>query len=571
MKKYLAYIILTISLLALISAATADSVNFVVTGITGPLLDNILTKLSDQAAQEKPLTPKNIIHLYRNAPLLIQQAIEPFGYFSSKVYASGLHQPKRDDWEAHFEVVPGAPIRIKQINITFSGPGQDDPTLHKLQKNFPIKVGEIFSSDQYEAARDLLLQTANNRGYVKSVLTEKKVFIDKENFSAVITLHLETGSQYYFGEATFNQTSFDPNFLKRFISFFPGESFSSDKLLKMQEDLNNSHYFQQVTISPQMEKAKARHIPVEIHLTLPKAKRYTFGVGYGTFTGPRATFGVDYRRVGHSGRHFSVLARVSSELSGLSGKYFIPGPNPLTDQYILGAEIQKFSPNNGESYSENLSASAVKTIHDWQHTLSLNYLIERYEVVNNPTESSLLLYPSYTLSWIHADDLINPQNAKVLNFTIKGASDKILSHTTFIQGEIKGKYIFSPIENGRVILRADLGYTVVNDLLTLPLTLRYFAGGLGSVRGYSYSSIGPGRYLETASVELQHRIYGDLSAGIFYDVGTATNHFNDRLYRGEGVGLIYNSPIGPIQVYVARAMSLPGHPARVEFSIGPDL
>ena len=130
--------------------------------------------------------------------------------------------------------------------------------------------------------------------------------------------------------------------------------------------------------------------------------------------------------------------------------------------------------------------------------------------------------------------------------------------------------LFRSTDLSRVIIRGDLGYTVVKHLSRLPLTLNFFAGGFGSVRGYEYSSIGPGRYLETASAEFQHRIYGDFSGAVFYDAGTATNHFNDPLFRGEGVGVVYNSVIGPIQVYVGRAMSKPGKPLSVQLSIGPD-
>ena len=76
--------------------------------------------------------------------------------------------------------------------------------------------------------------------------------------------------------------------------------------------------------------------------------------------------------------------------------------------------------------------------------------------------------------------------------------------------------------------------------------------------------------METGSVEFQHRIYGDFSGAVFYDVGTATNHFNDVLFRGEGVGVIYHSLSGPVQLYVGKAMSKPGKPLNVQFSIGSD-
>jgi translocation and assembly module TamA len=271
-----------------------------------------------------------------------------------------------------------------------------------------------------------------------------------------------------------------------------------------------------------------------------------------------------------NGQHFTTQIKFSSVLSGLAAKYFIPGKNPLTDQYAISADAQKFSPKNGQSFSEKFSGSYLKTIHEWQHAMSLNYLIERFQVESNPSEVSRILYPSYSLSRIKVDNLINPKNGTLFNFTLQGSNEHIVSSTSFVQSEIKGKYIFSPTDLSRVIIRGDLGYTVVKHLSRLPLTLNFFAGGFGSVRGYEYSSIGPGRYLETASAEFQHRIYGDFSGAVFYDAGTATNHFNDPLFRGEGVGVVYNSVIGPIQVYVGRAMSKPGKPLSVQLSIGPD-
>ncbi len=135
---------------------------------------------------------------------------------------------------------------------------------------------------------------------------------------------------------------------------------------------------------------------------------------------------------------------------------------------------------------------------------------------------------------------------------------------------MKGKYIFSPTNNSRVIFRGDWGYTVVDNLNQLPLSMRYFAGGIGSVRGYPYSSIGPGKYLQVGSAEFQHKIIGDWHGAVFYDVGNASNEFNSNFKRGDGLGLIYQSFIGPIKLYVGRGLSNPGKPLTVEFSIGPD-
>lgn len=571
MKRRITIIILIFACFLIDPSAYAGHVLQVkISGLTGPAEQNIQDRLKVlQAAYGHDLSSAEIYDFYQKMPVNIRKALEPFGYFKATI----LHQQlidQKDQWTAYFVIDPGPALPITQVDLKLEGPGKNDPELQQFITHFPLKTGQPFQADAYEKAKNTLFQIANNQGYLQAVLTKSQVNIHLQTYKASIILHLNTGSRFYFGPITFSPTPFSNDFLERFMTFHQGDPFSSKTLLDFQQDLNKSRYFQQVIVTPDLKEAKGNQVPINVSLAVPKAKQFNIGVGYGTFTGPRLTLGTDYRRIGDSGQHFTTQIKYSSVLSGLAAKYFIPGKNPLTDQYAISADAQKFNPKNGQSFSEKFSGSYIKTLHEWQHTLSLNYLIERFRVEKNPSEVSRILYPSYSLSRIKVDNLINPHNGTLFNFNLQGSSEHIISATSFVQAEIKGKYIVSPTDLSRIILRGDLGYTMVNDLARLPLTLRFFAGGLNSVRGYDFSSIGPGRYLETASVEVQHRIYGDFSGAVFYDVGTATNHFNDVLFRGEGVGVIYNSIIGPVQLYVGKAMSKRGKPLSVQFSIGPD-
>jgi translocation and assembly module TamA len=280
------------------------------------------------------------------------------------------------------------------------------------------------------------------------------------------------------------------------------------------------------------------------------------------------------RHLTNTGHHLDVQLRLSPVLSGLTAQYIIPGSNPLTDQYSIGANIQRFLPKNGSSTSETLSLGHDKTIRDWKRTISLSYLRERYDIFADPSShNSRLLFPSLNFSRIKTDNLVDTRFGSKVNFLIRGASAHVVSNTNFIQGEIKGAYIYSPTPNSRILVRGDVGYTVVKDLTILPLTVRFFAGGIDSVRGFGYSSIGPGRYLKVASLEYQHHIVGDWNGAVFYDAGTAADHFNAPLSKGVGIGIIYRSLIGPIKVYVAHRQTTPPiHKGfGIEFSIGSDL
>lgn len=553
------------------SFAFADlTLSLDISGVSAPARKNIEERLRVLEQSYGELSVENIQDFYKNAPSNIKQALEPFGYFRSEINSQQLTHTG-DKWIAHFRISPGRQLSIDHISVSITGPGETNPELKKLIADFPLKSGQPLQTNQYETAKETFLLTANNAGYLNAVLVKKEIRINLQTYHADINLRLDTGERYYFGPVSFSNTPFSDRFLQRFVTFHQGEPFSSKTLLQLQEDLNKSHYFDQIIVTPEPKQAINHQVPIKVFLTVPKAKQYNFGLGYGTSTGPRVMMSADYRRIGDSGQHFTTQMKLSKVLSGLAAKYYIPGHNPLTEQYALGVDTQKFTPKNGKSFSGTFSGSYNKNINDWQHNVSLNYLVERFQVEQQSSEVSRLLYPSYTLTRTKADNPIYPLWGSSFNFTLRGASEHTFASTSFIQSEIKGKYIFSPTTASRVIVRGDFGYTVVKDLYKLPLSMRYFAGGLGSVRGYPVSSIGPGRYLETASLELQHQIYGNISGAVFYDVGTATDHLNDVLYRGEGVGIIYNSVVGPVQVYVGRAMNKPGKPYSLEFSIGPDL
>jgi translocation and assembly module TamA len=66
-----------------------------------------------------------------------------------------------------------------------------------------------------------------------------------------------------------------------------------------------------------------------------------------------------------------------------------------------------------------------------------------------------------------------------------------------------------------------------------------------------------GRYLWTASTEYQHLISRDWAAAVFYDVGTATNSLDTlRPYVGYGVGARWRTPVGPLNIDLARGATL---------------
>ena len=123
-----------------------------------------------------------------------------------------------------------------------------------------------------------------------------------------------------------------------------------------------------------------------------------------------------------------------------------------------------------------------------------------------------------------------------------------------------------------LMLRADLGYADGYSGKPLPFFKAFYAGGVGSVRGYETASLGPkdiygnalgGKRKIVGNAELFYPILkGDKSvrASVFFDVGQISGiplvngTLSDNLEPGyenfrysAGVGLAWNSPIGPLK------------------------
>src|SRR5699024_5397938 len=117
------------------------------------------------------------------------------------------------------------------------------------------------------------------------------------------------------------------------------------------------------------------------------------------------------------------------------------------------------------------------------------------------------------------------------------------------------------LKKGRIMARIDIGTTLTDKVTVLPSSVRFFAGGDHSVRGYGYQRLGPkndegdvigGRHKLTGGIEYDYLFAPSWAWAVFVDAGNAydTAHAQlddfETLY-GYGAGIRWRSPIGPIR------------------------
>lgn len=562
-------ICLTLLGLCLKSFATEITLQNNLQGLSGQLLDNVQMRLSIKQKAIPKLTPETITKLYQKAPRQITKALEPFGYFKPEIQSHLTH--RNNNWYATYIIRLGTPIIIKKIDFQVQGPGAFDQKFMALVNQVPLKINTPLETEKYQAAKKFLFDTASNCGYLKAYLSKKEIAIDLEKYSATITLQLNTGGKFFFGPVIFSRSPFADSFLQRYAPFKLGEVYSDAKLQAFQEALNNSDYFNQVTIIPKIVNNPNQLVPIVAELTPRRAHQYNFGAGYGTDTGARGSVGVDLRYLTPNGQHFKGFIRASQTQNSLEAHYLIPGHNPPTQQYDLSAVYQNLDQSYGKSDTGQVALAYLTNISNWQQTIKLSLMHERYQLTNFPRENTTLIVPS--INWLHkkADDLIQPTTGHSINIFIQGSSETLLAKTDFIQSQVDAKYLTFLTKKIQLVLHGIWGYTTTDNFQLIPLSMQFFTGGAQSVRGYGYNDIGPGKNLIVGSAELRHQIYGDWFIAGFVDVGNASDQLLAGLKRDVGLGVVWRTAIGTLELSAAEALSIPGHPWKIQFSMGPEL
>ena len=548
-------------------------------GVNDELETNIRLFLSIEQQREHPLlSDGRVRRLHKKASEEIASALQPYGYYRPQVTAS-LTDLGDSKWLARYVVDHGEGIPIAEFNLDIAGEMEDDEAVKKMLEQHALQVDTVFVHPRYDSFKSRLSGLASERGYMEGKFTEAKVEIDLNQYQARIYLKYLSGPRYSFGEVSLQQDVLEPELLQRYIPFQRGDPYNLDQVIRLQQALNDSNYFQLAEVSPGDPQTDSREVPVNVRLLPRKDHRYDFGVGYGTDTGARARFGWRMPRVNRRGHHIDSSVEVSEIGYKVGANYRVPVFNPRTDQLVYSISEEKEETDTNDSLLRIVGVSLNHNRGPWRESLSLNYQSETFEVADDSGTSDLLI-PGVSWSRIWGGDFINVLDGLRFDIGLRGASEALASDTDFAQLRGGLKFIFSFDPRNRLLARGNIGITETDAFEQLPSSIRFFAGGSQSVRGYRYESLGPtnsdgdvvgGRHLLTGSLEFEHYFDDHWGAAVFIDAGNAIDHFNDDLEQGAGFGLRWKSPIGPVRIDLANAISTEDKDWRVHISIGPDL
>jgi translocation and assembly module TamA len=551
----------------------------IIEGVRGSLRENVLAHLSlGSLPCDAPAW--RVKRLRQQATREAQDALEAYGFYSARVSITA--ETPAECWEIRVQIEPGEPVRLRTVTVNVTGEGADDAAFRRLLKANPLAVGEPLQHETYEKYKKSFFDSARRRGFFSGDFTDRRIEIYAADRAADVTLAFATGPRYHFGEIGFEQNVVAPRLVERFVDFRAGEDYDGDKVASLYNALLSTGYFSSVDVQTVPGTPPDVTVPVRIRLSGAKKQVYTVGAGYSTDIGPKFRAGYTNRRLNAFGHQFDLNASVSPVQTEAGVSYRLPQRDPRVEwlSFDLGYKYEDTDTNRTEVVKTG-AKQLVRLWHDWIETRFLDVSLEKFRVAEE-TRREFLVIPGVSLSHTTTTASSRPTSGHRVVLKLSGTANALGSGSQFLQTEILGKLILPAWEGARVLVRAEMGATAKESFADLPASVRFFAGGDSSVRGYDYKSLGPrdanglvtgGSHKLIGSVEFDQKVLDNWSVAAFLDSGNSFDSFaNLRLKTGVGAGFRWYSPLGPVRFDVAVPLARDAPDAyRIHITLGPDL
>ena len=587
------------------------------------LRDNVRSALSLNDELGKDLRARRLGYLLRVADDEARRALEPFGYYAPTVEVLRSDRPApaagetgesvdaaesdaadaadADPTEAAapgraitvtLRIVAGVPVRVRGFDVGVDGPGGSDPTVADALQAFQPRPGQVLDHALYESGKAQVAGALARHGYFQAQLLQHRVEVTRAEHAADIALRWASGSRAAFGPAQFSQQPEAvvwPRLLDKLVPWKPGAPYDEAQVDRLRQSLQALDYFGLVDVQADPAAASDGRVPVQVQLTPAKRSIYSAGASYGNVSGAGISLGIERRYLNRRGHKALAQIDWAQKRKTATVQYRIPAFAWLDGWYT--ASLQAADEQTDYVNSRRLELVAGRTGQYSRHlelSASLHVLRERwaYSVLTKPTPSfqfASFVFPELRGEYIAVDDRLAPRRGGGLTLTLRGGSGGADGNATFTQLHARAQWFHGMDADSRLIVRGELGHTFTRDVLDLPPSLRFYAGGDRSVRGYGWHEIGPriattgGDYFTgapnvvTASLEYERYFRGPWGAAVFVDSGSAFAGRTPDMLTGVGIGLRWRSPVGPVRIDIARGLNSPDSPLTLHLNIGADL
>ncbi|MBR2515450.1 MAG: outer membrane protein assembly factor [Halomonas sp.] len=583
-----------------------------ISGVSSPVEDNIDAYL--QSIDEEQYTD---VRLKGEISQRTREAMRVFGYYEPDITV------ELDQAPISVRIEPGPQVKIEVLSINVEGDAQNDPPFQAALDNFPLREGDALQHAPWDRLRNQFSSLAIERGYFDWAFADRRMEVRPYLESARLYMDFNSGPRYQFGNTSIRGSHIEPERLRQMQTFETGDPYLAESLARYNQRLAETGWFRSVTVRPRLETAQElsitppsggdpwwseatasqpqrprlssaalasalsinrrdeddTHLPIDVSVEPADRHQFEVGIGYATDVGPRLRFGWKQpwiNRFGHSLNHDLYISAPEQRFTGV---YNIPLEDPIRDNYRLQYGVRNRDDGDTQSLEGTVEVARRWEFENrWVQTLYFRTTYEDF-TQGGVSDDVWLFYPGIQWSRTRTQPQRFPLWGDRQQLSIEYSDTTWGSNTQFARLTGDTEWIRTIGNDNRFSARLSIGAIETDDFDKLPPSLRFFAGGDRSVRGYSFESLSPkneegrlrgGQQLLTSTLEYQRRVTGDWWGATFVDSGDAFDNWGpEDLKTGAGVGVRWISPVGPIRFDVAHPFDNDDD-WRVHFSIGPE-
>ena len=542
------------------------------------------------------ITPGELERLMRAAPAQARALLETEGYFNAEVSVERAPDSGRLPL-LRMHVAPGPRSRVEEVVLSATGAldtaarAGDAAALEAMatwRRQWLLPTGAAFSQNAWTDAKNIALTRLRAEGYaVASWGPATRARVDAPGNRVNLELGLDSGPLFRLGTMQIEGLErYDEAAVRKLATFGVGTPYHEKLLLDFQDRLQKVGLFEGAAVEIDADPATADAAPVRVRVKELTLQQAIVGVGFSANTGARVSLEHSHRRVFGSrwiARNKFELGPTQQSWEGGLTSY------PLDNLYrnLVSGSALHLSNNNEQLLSWKVRAGRT------QDTPRIERLIFA-EVTRARLTSAALTNNGDAVSanyhWVYRDidNVLLPTDG--LTVSAQGGLGHARGSQTIGLGpqqEASGPFgraytrftWYRPLgATWYGTFRVEAGQLFTKDVIGVPDTLLFRAGGDDSVRGYGYRSLGPvvagavtsARTLLTGSAEVARPISAAYPAfwwAAFVDAGQAADRWTElKPAFGYGVGLRWRSPVGPLRLDVAYGQAVKRF--RAHFSIG---
>ncbi|UCC66732.1 MAG: BamA/TamA family outer membrane protein, partial [Deltaproteobacteria bacterium] len=309
-------------------------------------------------------------------------------------------------------------------------------------------------------------------------------------------------------------------------------------------------------------------IDMDIRVEEAEAGALQFGAGYSSLYGVTGTVSISHKNLFGLGYRAYAKVTIGQEIQ----EYSVG----LTDPRILDSQFSAGFDAYNETYEHNTYDARVtggdlkigREITD-NIRADLIYLYERVKIFDVDEDASDYIKSqegttttgkaTLTITRDTIDNIFSPRRGSKIwiSGTIAG-----LGGDNFFYKARTGASWFHPIIGDLILnLKGNFGIARGYNGKEVPLTEKFYVGGIRTLRGFEYGMAGPVDEKDepigalnklTFTTELTYPLSKaiGLRVAVFYDVGKGFDDFDEvtPLRHAVGVGIRWYSPLGPIRI-----------------------